>query len=138
MEKEFVTYELALRMKTLGFDRPCFAFYQIEYNEDIPVMVDDDNQYRISGFRTCKNSEIPAHYTTTPTWQSAFRWFREKYNLISSINTIIYGCPLNEQEFHYKIITNTGVGSYGQFETYEEAELACLKKLIEIVEGIEK
>jgi hypothetical protein len=25
MEKEFVPYELALRMKTLGFDEPCMA-----------------------------------------------------------------------------------------------------------------
>jgi hypothetical protein len=27
MEKEFVPYELALRMKQLGFDEPCFGRY---------------------------------------------------------------------------------------------------------------
>ena len=27
MEKEFIPYELALRMKDLGFDEECFAVY---------------------------------------------------------------------------------------------------------------
>ena len=31
MEKEFVPYELALRMKALGFDEPCFGYYDEVY-----------------------------------------------------------------------------------------------------------
>jgi hypothetical protein len=124
MEKEFVTYELALRMKQLGFDEPCLAFF-------------NGIHLSFSRFDTLGELLDIGKCIEAPTYSQAFRWFREEYNLISSINTIIYGCPLNEQEFHYKIITNTGVGSYGQFDTYEEAEAACLEKLIEIVEGIE-
>jgi hypothetical protein len=125
MEKEFVTYELSLRMKRLRFNEPCISFYSQggKHNFDI--------QSPSTNIGSWSDQE---HYCSAPLFSQAFRWFREKYNLISSINTIIYGCPLNEQEFHYKIITNTGVGSYGQFETYEEAETACLEKLIEIVE----
>jgi hypothetical protein len=135
MKNEFVTYEIALRMKSLGFDRPCFAFYQIEYNEDIPVMVDDDNQYRISGFRTCKNSEIPAHYTTTPTWQSAFKWFREEYNLKGHVEPVEYldGTP---DTYHWSIFNNCNSGN--DQLTYEEAQQSCLEKLCEIVENIKK
>jgi hypothetical protein len=129
MEKEFVPYELALRLKALGFNEPCFGYYKAEYEDGInplPVnLILEQN----------KASSNVFYKTSAPTWQQAFRWFRENYNLISSIDTIIYGCTLNEQEFHYKIITNTGFGSYGQFGTYEEAELECLKKLLEIVES---
>jgi hypothetical protein len=121
MEKEFIPYEQALKLKELGFDEPCFGFHS-----------------KIHGLMMVKTSGSSSLYKDAgeclaPTYSQAFRWFRENYNLISSIDTIIYGCTLNEQEFHYKIITNTGVGSYGQFGTYEEAELECLKKLLEIV-----
>jgi hypothetical protein len=27
MEKEFISYEIALKLKELGFDEPCFDFY---------------------------------------------------------------------------------------------------------------
>jgi hypothetical protein len=147
MEKEFVPYDFALRMKALGFDKPCFAFYQIEYNEDIPVMVDDDNQYRISGFRTCKNSEIPAHYTTTPTWQSAFRWFREKYNLQSEIKFrhCEYSFKINFQKLAdgknppvmvWHLIDSWLGLNMNLFKTYEDAQQACLEKLLEIAESL--
>ena len=56
-----------------------------------------------------------------PLYQQAFRWFREKYNL------------------HFPIAVSDGFWFFerwriGVYKTYEEAELACLTKLIEIVE----
>jgi hypothetical protein len=124
MEKEFVPYEQALALKQLGFDEPCLMYWN------------DFGKTSINRFQLYnKIDEWCQNYIEAPLYQQAFRWFRENYNLISSIDTIIYGCTLNEQEFHYKIITNTGFGSYGQFGTYEEAEFACLEKLIEIVES---
>jgi predicted RNA-binding Zn-ribbon protein involved in translation (DUF1610 family) len=33
MEKEFIPYELALRMKQLGFDEPCFNLYHLNRRE---------------------------------------------------------------------------------------------------------
>jgi hypothetical protein len=125
MEKEFVPYELALRMKALSYDEPCFNFYMGGFKE-------------LGKIKYVNPNNVAETNVLAPTFSQAFRWFRKNYNLISSIDTIIYGCTLNEQEFHYKIITNTGVGSYGQFGTYEEAELECVKKLIEIVEQKEK
>jgi len=134
MNKEFIPYELALELKQLGFDEPCFAFYQVEYHENSPIMVDDNDQYRITGFRTCKNSEIPSHYISAPTYSQAFRWFREKHNLRCQINYI--GGLINKTTWwdisvvgHY----NTDPKEWEmKYQPYEEAELACLKKLIEI------
>ncbi len=134
MEKEFVIYSLALRMKKLGYNGPCFAFYQVENFEEKPCGVDDRDEYIRTGFATCKNSEIPEHFTSAPTFQQAFRWFREKYELHSFIIPLI-----DEVGFVYKYqarvhTKESAVEIIGEFETHEEAELTCLEKLIEIVE----
>lgn len=81
MNKDFIPYEQALALKELGFDEPCFAFYQKEYAESTPIMVDDNHQYRLTGFRTCRNSEIPEHYVSTPLYQQAFRWLYLKLDI---------------------------------------------------------
>ena len=131
MNKEFVNYNQALKLKELGFDEPCFGFYQLEYGEIRPIMVDDNEQYRLTGYRTCKNSEIPKHYTSAPTFSQAFRWFREKYGMIFTLIASTYYYP------SVSFINTDGNSEIelGEFETYEEAELACLDKLIEIVES---
>jgi hypothetical protein len=145
MEKEFVPYGLAVKLKALGFDEPCFAFYQIEYAQSMPTMVDDDEQYRLTGFRTCKNSEIPEHYISAPTFSQAFRWFREKYGLYSWVK--LHNGYVNDSFYEKLPITWTvmehesGKQHYEKdadnylYYTHEEAELACLTKLIEIVES---
>jgi hypothetical protein len=60
------------------------------------------------------------------------RWFREKYQLDSSIALVAngYGFYIHKNRNY----TNKGE-SYGMYITYEEAELACLIKLIEIVKN---
>jgi hypothetical protein len=63
-------------------------------------------------------------------WQEAFRWFREKYELC--------GIP---SPLGYEILDKNHPTAYWGcikeeiLESYEEAELACLKKLIEIVKN---
>jgi hypothetical protein len=70
---------------------------------------------------------------TAPTYSQAFRWFREKYNIEGITQHA-------EDRLWYKFHISTYL-QYGkknihagfEYPTYEEAELACLKKLIEIV-----
>jgi hypothetical protein len=128
---EFIPYKEALALKSLGFDKSCFAFYQEEYAEIKPTMVDDDDEYRLTGWRTCKNSEIPENYTSAPTFSQAFKFFREEYNIDVNIQKDSIGI------YHFNIDTN----KYGDWmepifnKIYEDVELACLRKLIEIVES---
>jgi hypothetical protein len=147
MEKEFVPYDRALRLKAIRFDEPCFGFYQKESAEIRPIMVDDNEQYLLTGYRTCKNSEIPEHYISAPTFSQVFRWFREKYQIFPELLTdcttepkfvytynTFYGNPkdLTEQEWGWE----NNIGQYSElYRSYEEAELTCLTKLIEIVEN---
>lgn len=137
MEKEFVIYSLALRMKKLGYNGPCFAFYQVENFEEKPCGVDDRDEYIRTGFATCKNSEIPEHFTSAPTWQQAFRWFREKHELIGHVREswsfdkiLEYVSQINGTFVNHGMFDKP----VNRFETYEDAELVCLEKLIEIVE----
>jgi hypothetical protein len=60
-----------------------------------------------------------------PLYQQAFRWFREKYGLKSSISYSM----LDDNNWYFQF-DKSGI-EYG-FKTYEEAESECLDKLIEI------
>jgi hypothetical protein len=120
MKKEFVPYELAVKLKTLGFDEPCFGWYQWgslkkEYH---PLKESSGNQ-----------SYMREEDCNAPTFSQVFRWFREDLTCDSWIrpNLLIDGPKI------YQFLINDKLDDEW-YETYEEAELACLTKLIEIVE----
>ena len=130
MNKEFVPYELALELKQLGFDEPCFGFYRSVLGKPEVEMIILQTPRRFYHLAT-----IPEHFDIlAPTYSQAFRWFREKHNLRCQINYI--GGLINETTWwdisiigHY----NTDPKEWEmKYQPYEEAELACLKKLIEI------
>ena len=106
MKEEFVPYDLALAMKELGFDEPCFGCYR------------EDKMFLFG--RTSDNTST---WTLAPTFSQAFRWFREKYNIHIRI----------EKYDETKWWANWGSWTSEVYDSYEEAETACLTKLIEIV-----
>ncbi len=113
MEKEFVPYELALELKQLGFEEPCLSYYEGEsFSYHLASIKGDDYI-------------IPA-----PLYQQAFRWFREKYNMNHSI---IFHETTFSNDYQYLVLSNDNEFVEVGYTTHEEAELACLKKLIEIV-----
>ena len=120
MKREFVPYEQALELKQLGFNEPCFGFY-------------DENLYfpnNESIYGTFCNQILDSSSCSAPTYSQAFRWFREKYELSSWI----YNSNLDK--YFYTILMNGRiVKANEQSTTYEEAELECLKKLIEITKN---
>jgi hypothetical protein len=144
MEKEFVPYELALRMKQLGFNERCFKYEdakKICENNARPEGCQLPNVH--CGYPNC-TIDRSVEPLAIPIWQQAFRWFRENFNLINLI-----GCYPNTKKWYssYQNLDWSGKETIEfaktedrsiQFETYKEAELACLEKLIEIVEQKEK
>ena len=125
MEKEFVPYEPSFRMKAIGFDEPCFVYYKAS-NENKPAYPN----YGFTQNSLCSNG------ITAPTFSQAFRWFREKYKLhteIRSYTVKYFTIIIQECKDIVRYIEYGGIDL--KFNTYEEAELACLKKLIEIVES---
>jgi hypothetical protein len=119
MEKEFIPYEQALALKELGFDEKCFSFYD-----------SDGKLYKSEGYYK-KGYNVLDEEVIAPLYQQAFRWFREKYKIFSCIMTE-YSYGGNISAYHINGLHQSNI-SKGDFYNYEEAELECLKKLIEIV-----
>jgi len=127
MNKEFVPYELAVKLKQLGFDKPCFFAFD---NCSHPMRCSDlrTNEQKFDGVNYNSSS-----YTSQPTFSQAFRWFRKKHRLDSFCRqTTLDGRSYFKIS---KIETDEIIKGYSNFTTtYEAAELAALDKLIEIIE----
>jgi hypothetical protein len=119
MNREFIPYEQALALKELGFDEPCIKYFWT------------DGMF-------AKNYENPFNHNkrnntiSAPLYQQVFRWFREKYNLKSCI---MFRTSMEDNKEYYDWLIKGQEVVYRHFNTYEEAELECLKKLIEIVKN---
>lgn len=126
MQKEFLSIEHSVALKELGFDEPCLAYY---------------NNEQLFPFTQRTKEPVQKHYIKmsnrlrSPLYQQAFRWFREMYELHSWV-TMELGMRLT----YCWVITGEHKGSEHKsyFNTHEEAEFACLEKLIQIVKSNEK
>jgi hypothetical protein len=129
MIKEFLPYELAWELNHLGFDEPFFAYYHNLGSAQLVVSKRD--------LRADNNDGI--EYCVAPTYSQAFRWFREKHNIDAWVQPFVCekqnGQPFLPDESYVYYIFKDGVyvDDAVNFLNYEEAELACLQKLIEIV-----
>jgi hypothetical protein len=123
MNKEFIPYEQALALKELGFDEPCLASWTYKTKERIPTLYGCGALlFDTDGLITNQTEDV---ICSAPLYQQAFRWFREKHGL---------GHMINGSGFESFLMNIGGIiAVFPMFRTYEEAELACLKKLIEIV-----
>jgi hypothetical protein len=118
MEKEFVPYQQAVSLKELGFDEPCFGYYYTLNGKDWKFA--EKSEY----YRLDDEINIGGKFSLlAPLYQQCWRWFREKYQLDNAIM---------KDKFIIETDGDLPKWYYG-FHTYEEAELACLKKLIEII-----
>jgi hypothetical protein len=79
-----------------------------------------------------KNYNTSGYMVSRPTYSQSFRWFREKHNY----HVIIDFNQSKNNKWYYGIIQidhNISVSPDVEFETYEEAELACLRTMIKLV-----
>lgn len=117
MNKEFIPYEQAIALKELGFESPYpIGGYQggkIFYYEKGELYYDAQPMY---------SSNYHDGQILAPLYQQAFRWFREKYE--------VHMYPTKYDETKWWIQWGTWTSKV--FDTFEEAELECLKKLIEL------
>lgn len=67
MNKEFVPYDIAMVMKELGFDEPCFGYYNsLDYISEEGVKNSN-----------CNKPGMKGTYCAAPLYQQVFRWFRD-------------------------------------------------------------
>lgn len=126
IKKEFVPYELALRLKQLGFTDRCFGRYF-------------KGELGVSSMYDFKNAD---DIVNAPTFSQVFRWLRENHDLDGETNRyspsygeakifgvdLIYLAVINGEVFFPELEGMT------LFYSREEAEIACLEKMIETLE----
>lgn len=145
MKNEFIPYEQAVALKQLGFDKSCFAIYEDKKWQLVEVK-------NSMSYELClKTDTFPA-----PTFSQCFRFFREKHNLVHEISWSKSkgGVSFDYDIFSLVLPTDDELGdeddvyidrpmeTYNslaektfrdmEFNSYEEAELACINKLIKI------
>jgi len=113
MEKEFVPYMIAFDMMAIGFKESCIA------------TIDQTDYLHIKGTKSLPRGSMMYDTIDCPTFSQCFRWFRENYGYLPNIHNF-------NRNFKATLSGNCNwLGSWTK--TYEEAEIECLKKLIEIV-----
>jgi hypothetical protein len=125
LEKEFITYEQALALKELEFDKPCLAYWNYHTQE--------------LNYNSHPSTFHSKDVIQLPLKQQVFRWFREKYEFYYHIFPLqITASDKTGYRYSWEIYNHTPewiaedralLGSL----TYEEAENACIDKLIELV-----
>lgn len=131
IENNFVPYQESLELKELGFDEECFGYHN---------MINHSGNYQFDR-RIWETSD---NYIEAPLYQQAFKWFRDKHLLEGLIlpqdKSVLDPLPLYFiaiQSYRNKVwnelFNSTNKNTLLHYSEYEEAELECLKKLIEIV-----
>ena len=108
MKKQFVTYEIALKLKELGFNEECFGYYTpmkkwmmegTKFNSERhfhgPNWANSDNTMRFMYVQNSfgdrdsvvKNSGFTkaVENIATPLWQQAIDWFDSKELLVGTV-----------------------------------------------------
>ncbi len=125
MEKHFVDYNQALALKGLGFNKPCLGAYDTHKGDEWLLNIKSDFYY---GQFSDKNDACVA-----PLKSQVFEFFRG-YRLTVVIEDYLddYEVKIVEWTLSDDRITHEFPN---RFDSWDEAESACIDKLIEIVKN---
>lgn len=153
MKKQFVSYEIALALKELGFDEECFGYFTPmktwmmegnEFNSEPHFhgcnWPNDNNTFYFMyipntfGDRTesIKNSQFTKSIenVAVPLWQQVIEWFRNLHNIYIWIS---YSKGYDNPYSGYIITLNKTNGiTTGYSKSYEESRKRVILKAIEL------
>lgn len=125
MKSEFVTYNIAKKLKELGFNKPCFAKYN--HYEGLFINQDEiltDNKYTDD---SCN----------APLWQQCINWLRDvkKIHVSASPTPVINGQHgYQVQRIAGGVRTSNGwTPAYEKGDTYYTALEAAIKEALELI-----
>lgn len=79
--EDYVSYDLAMRLKQAGFDWPCRAYWMKTYiDKDIMTIRED--------LRASNHNEYAPDYYSAPILYEAQKWLREK----KKVDVLIWNC----------------------------------------------
>ena len=137
IEKTFVPKNIAIELRDLGFDEFCLFYY--EHNKPAPRFglesrdIKSKSHFRIMTINAHKILKLKSNKfdIAAPSYEQIFAWFRKK-GLFHSIilvkdffeDEISFSCEIRN--------ANTDIGTMFSSNTYEEAKIELLKRLIKI------
>lgn len=143
MEKQFVPYTESKEITDLGFEEKCLGYYykalehsfddlrsgeEIIFNQGSPIHLNFTGRARdVNDVYLCK----------APLYQQAFDWFRDNHGFTFTIkrHSDVYNIMeilLYDTEEDINLQMELDGLEWQDFSTYPEAQLECLKKLIEL------
>lgn len=139
--KDFINYNQALELKELGFDEPCFVkvwwlnsinrHTNEPFNPHITINGQDIKfEYPIPEKHPL--SEFGVLELQVPTFSQAMKWFDDNTELKGFV------CPsIKEEHFDWliRIDWEEEIECEEAYSSRQEAESACLDKLIEIIKS---
>jgi len=141
MKEQFVTYEIALALKELGFDEPCMAYWRDGINDLQPVLLSNfvlDHSRTVSYRQIKKSIEIVA-----PLWQQVIDWFRNTRNIHIEIrdyqeykvdNYAYRLVFLKDSTYRNKAVEKVGmIINQVYYFTYEKAREQAIIEVIELL-----
>jgi hypothetical protein len=121
MNEHFVSFELSLKLKEIGYDEPCWFVYKDIQEENITQTPVKWNNSFDEGFRNSFNS----YTASAPIWAQPFQWFSDNgfksyiIDNFTSCTVVIYD------------IENTLFEQTNNDWDYNQSRIVCLTKLIE-------
>jgi len=151
LTKEFIPFKEAKELKALGFDEPCLMCYRGQFDLYSHSMGGYASEMTLKSNTDLNRYDVNQkedYWLAAPTWRQAFKFFRDKFKLDSFVsfetiddsttayvwNIVKYLSEGKDKakdtwDFYDRIDSFQNMDWY---DNNEEAELACLKKLIEI------
>lgn len=137
LEKELVPIKLALELREIGFDEFCMFYY--EHNKPAPRFglesrdIKNKSHFRIIKINAHKilQSKSSKIDIAAPSYEQIFSWFRKKglFHSITLVKDFFEDSIFFESEIRN---SNTDIITMFISNTYEEAKMELLKRLIEI------
>jgi len=131
MTDQFVTYEMALKLKELGFKEKCFTLYsnsgkllnlyKLEIN-DLEELSEFEELKDLIDKAYCKNP-LESNYVAAPLYQQVLKWLRDKKIFIE----IVTGENDNKENYFIGYVVSNHLEESSdeevdvEFLTYEEA-----------------
>jgi hypothetical protein len=132
MNEDFVTYELAVKLKEKGFREKCFAYYSsysgtLHYNEIKDAV---PSRLTVTDFGKCHNYFI-GNVIDAPAISQVLKWFRKKkIYIVIAVNPTL--STKDKIAYYYQVYSNSnGVTSdyYESEECYAQWEDCAIESI---------
>ena len=149
MREQFASYEIALALKELGFNKECLAcYYPWSKEEQEFQFIDKTSSNSKCGFNSHFINSVAIRGCSTPLYQQVFDWFMKEHNIL--INVFQWGVKyyLNDElqtpRFLFDMETYGGytddfiyqsINDELKYESFYEAREQSILKAIEIIKN---